>query len=108
MLRSAELTFRDIVTVARLRALHCAGDRALTRTAILSGVALSCLAVAAAGVLMLGREHDAGSVRSYTASHKALKIALVEPAAQAQMETVGGREGYAVRAGRAGQDRGGS
>ena len=44
--------------------------------------------MAAAGALMLGREHDPGSVRSYTASHKALKIALVEPAAQAQMETV--------------------
>jgi hypothetical protein len=64
------------------------GDRALTRTAILSGVALSCLALAAAGVLMLGREHDAGSIRNYTASNKSLKIALVEPAAQAQMEPV--------------------
>ena len=85
MLRSAELTFRDIVAVARMRAF---GDRALTRTVILSGVALSCLALAAAGVLMLGRAHDPGSIRSYTASHKALKIALVEPAAQAQMEPV--------------------
>src|SRR5688572_18589410 len=64
------------------------GDRALTRTVILSSVALSCLALASAGVLMLGRAHDPGSIRSYTASHKALKIALVEPAAQAQMEPV--------------------
>src|SRR5688572_30601877 len=64
------------------------GDRALTRTVILSSVALSCLALASAGVLMLGRAHDPGSIRSYTASHKSLKIALVEPAAQAQMEPV--------------------
>ena len=64
------------------------GDRALTRTVILSSVALSCLALASAGVLMLGRAHDPGSLRSYTASNKALKIALVEPAAQAQMEPV--------------------
>jgi hypothetical protein len=61
-------------------------DRALTRTVILSSVALSCLALASAGVLMLGRAHDPGSIRSYTASHKSLKIALVEPAQQAQME----------------------
>ena len=37
---------------------------------------------------MFGRAHDPGSIRSYTASHKSLKIALVEPAQQAQMESV--------------------
>src|SRR5687768_2542688 len=75
--------------LSRHRSAHRrAGDRALTRTVILSSVALSCLALASAGVLMFGRAHDPGSIRSYTASHKSLKIALVEPAAQAQMERV--------------------
>jgi hypothetical protein len=67
-------------------AAHRRGDRAVNRSAILSGVALSCLALASAGVLVLGRAHDPGSVASYTASQKSLKVALVEPAQQAQME----------------------
>ena len=85
MLRSAELTFRDIAAVARLRALATAPSPALSSS---PASRCRCLVLASAGVLMLGRAHDPGSIRSYTASHKALKIALVEPAQQAQMEPV--------------------
>jgi hypothetical protein len=42
--------------------------------------------LAAAGVAVLGRDHDAGSLPNYVNSRKALKIAWAEPEQQAQFE----------------------
>jgi hypothetical protein len=56
------------------------------RNVTIAGAALGCVCLAAAGVAVLGRVHDAGSLPNYVASHKALKIAWVEPEQQAQFE----------------------
>jgi hypothetical protein len=62
------------------------GDRALSRNVAIATVTLGCVCLAAAGVAVLGRNHEAGSLPNYVASHKALKIAWVEPEQQAQFE----------------------
>ena len=62
------------------------GDRTLSRNVTIASAALGCICIAAAGAALLGRDHDAGSLPSYVASHKALKIAWVEPEQQAQFE----------------------
>jgi hypothetical protein len=72
---------------ARSRApARVAGDRVLTRNALITGAALGCLCFVAAGVALTGRDHRIGSLPGYVASHKAFKAALVEVAQQAQIE----------------------
>jgi hypothetical protein len=61
-------------------------DRTLTRNVTITSVTLGCLCLTAAGVVLLGRDRDVGSLPSYVASRKALKIAWVEPEQQAQFE----------------------
>lgn len=63
-----------------------APDRTLTRNVTIASAALASVCLIAAGVAVLGRDHSAGSLPSYIASHKALKIAWVEPEQQAQFE----------------------
>jgi hypothetical protein len=43
-------------------------------------VALGCVCLVAAGIALFGRTHDVGSLPNYVASHKALKVAWVDPA----------------------------
>jgi hypothetical protein len=62
------------------------GDRSLSRNAIIAGAALTCICLTGAGVALIGRDHTVGSLPNYVASHKALKIAWVEPEQQAQFE----------------------
>jgi hypothetical protein len=67
-------------------ALTRAADHTLSRNVAIAGVTLGCVCLVAAGVAVLGRAHTAGSLPNYVMSHKALKIAWVEPAQQAQFE----------------------
>jgi hypothetical protein len=54
---------------------------------MLAGGALACLTLVATGAALLGNNRDFGPVPAYVASHKAtLKLALVEPPQQAQIE----------------------
>jgi hypothetical protein len=61
-------------------------DTTLTRNVTIASAALGCVCLAAAGVAVVGRDHSAGSLPNYIASHKALKIAWAEPEQQAQFE----------------------
>jgi hypothetical protein len=57
-----------------------------SRNVTIATAALGCVCLIAAGVAVLGRDHSAGSLPDYVASHKALKIAWAEPEQQAQFE----------------------
>lgn len=61
-------------------------DHSFNRNVTIASAALGCVCLAAAGVAVLGRDHSPGSLPNYVASHKALKIAWVEPEQQAQFE----------------------
>jgi hypothetical protein len=65
---------------------HRPSDHTLTRNAAIAGATLTGLGLIAASVALLGQAHTVGSLPGYVASHKALTIAWVEPAQQAQME----------------------
>src|SRR6476659_10436269 len=54
-------------------------DRALARNVTIASVALGCVCFVAAGVALFGRARDVGSLPNYVASHKALKVAWVDP-----------------------------
>jgi hypothetical protein len=85
----------DAATGSRTGARRC-GDGALSRNATIVGVTLASLTLIAAGAALLGRDRDVGSIPNYVSSHSALKVALVEPAAQAQMDQVAGLAANAV------------
>jgi hypothetical protein len=76
---------RPAVAAARRHTDHSL-DRSLVRNVTIASVALGCVCLAAAGVAVLGRDHDAGSLPNYVNSRKALKIAWAEPEQQAQFE----------------------
>jgi hypothetical protein len=61
-------------------------DNTFNRNVSIAGAALGCICLAAAGVAVLGQDHSAGSLPNYVFSHKAFKIAWVEPEQQAQFE----------------------
>jgi hypothetical protein len=54
-------------------------DHSLNCNVTIAGVALGCACLAAVGVALFGRAHDVGSLPNYVASHKALKVAWVDP-----------------------------
>ena len=71
---------------ARMSVSRRNADTTLTRNVTIASAALGCVCLAAAGVAVVGRDHSAGSLPNYIASHKALKIAWAEPEQQAQFE----------------------
>lgn len=58
------------------------GDRALTRSVLLTGVAFSCVALLSAGAALFGSPRDFAAAPNDSASRGALRIALVDPAPQ--------------------------
>src|SRR5690348_4733081 len=55
-------------------------DRVLSRNVTIATVALGCVCLVGAGVALFGRAREVGSLPNYVASHKALKVAWVDPA----------------------------
>jgi hypothetical protein len=66
---------------ARTGAAPAHGDPALARNATITGVALASIALIAAGTALFGHGHAIQAAPKDTASHRALRIALVDPVA---------------------------
>lgn len=69
----------DAASRARKGASHRRGDRALTRNATITGVALASVALIAAGTALFGHGRAIEAAPNDAASQRSLRIALVDP-----------------------------
>src|SRR6476646_2115655 len=78
---SSDFAHKSALSVASGAQAHSdrAQERTLACNVTIASVALGCVCVVAAGVALFGRARDVGSLPNYVASHKALKVAWVDP-----------------------------